>query len=67
MRNTDSEGKHTILACVSDVDANACALVSPRPQLSHAQGFKSKSLTVASKSLIESTTFSEIYAKINAF
>ena len=60
------KGKHAILACVSDIDANACALVSTRPQLSHAQGFKSKSLTVASQSLIESTTFSGIYAKVNA-
>ena len=60
------KGKHAMLACVSDIDANACAWVSPRPQLLHAQGFKSKSLTVASQSLIESTTFSEIHAKINA-
>ena len=57
------KGKHAILACVSDIDANASALVSTRPQLLHAQGFTSKSLTVASQSLIESTTFSGIYAK----
>ena len=59
------KGKQAIFACVSDINANACALASPRPQLSHAQGFKSKHLTVASQSSIGSTTFSGVHAKIN--
>ena len=51
-----------MLACVSDIDANACALVSPRPQLLHAQGFMSKSLFVASEYSIENALFSEIFS-----
>ena len=36
-------------ARVGDIDPNPCAWKSSRPQLSHAPGFKSKSLTVASE------------------
>ena len=39
---------------------NSCALERPRSQLSHAQGFTSKSLTIASEYSIENALFSEI-------
>ena len=39
---------------------NPCASESPRPELSHAQGFISKSLTVASEYSTENPSFSEI-------
>ena len=42
------------------MDMNPCALESPRPELSHAQGFISKSLTVASECSTENPSFSEI-------
>ena len=38
---------------------NPCASESPRPELSHAQGFISKSLTVASEYSTENPSFSE--------
>ena len=38
---------------------NPCASESPRPELSHAQGFISKSLTVASECSTENPSFSE--------
>ena len=58
--------KLTISTCVRDIDANACASKSTKPQLLLAQGLKSISLTVVSKSFTKSTTISEICAKINA-
>ena len=42
---------------VGDIDANPCASESLRPQLSHAQRFKSKSITVASEFSIEKQWF----------
>ena len=39
---------------------NPCASESPRPELSHAQGFISKSLTVASEYSTENPSFSDI-------
>ena len=52
------EGMRTVCAC--DIDANLCMSKSPRPELSHAQGFISKSLTVASEYSTENPSFSEI-------
>ena len=45
------------------MDANPCALKSSRHQLSHAQGLKSKSRTVASEYSIENVEILEISAK----
>ena len=51
--------KATRAARMGDIDANPCASESPRPELSHAQGFISKSLTVASEYSTENPSFSE--------
>ena len=45
---------------VHRMGTNPCASESPRPELSHAQGFISKSLTVASEYSTENPSFSEI-------
>ena len=50
-----AERKPTISTCVSDIDVNSCASESLRPQLLHAQEFKSKSRTIVSKPSIGSS------------
>ena len=49
------------------MDANPCALESSRSQLSHALGFISKSLTVASEYSIENVEFLEISGNLLDF